>query len=49
LFDEEGVSASGVSERELDAHLARAAKKIPATVPQMFSYWQSRRDKRSLN
>jgi uncharacterized protein len=49
LFDEEGVSLSGVGERELDAHLARAAKKIPETVPQIFSYWQLRRDKQSLN
>lgn len=47
LFDEHGVSLSGVSERELDSHLDRAAKKISETVPQIFSYWQSKRSIKS--
>lgn len=47
LFDEHGVSLSGVSERELDSHLDRAAKKIPETVPKIFSFWQSKHSKKS--
>ena len=49
LFDENFVSLSGVSERQLDAHLDRAAKKIPQTVPRIFSYWQSKRATPPLN
>jgi uncharacterized protein len=41
LFDEADVSLSGVSERELDAHLDLAAENIPKTVPLIFAYWQS--------
>ena len=49
LFDENFVSLSGADERELDSHLDRAAKKIPATVPRIFSYWQSKRAKTPLH
>lgn len=49
LFDEEGVSLSGVSERELDAHLDRSAKKIPETVPLIFSFWKSKRVSSPMN
>jgi uncharacterized protein len=49
LFDEHGVSLSGVSEEELDAHLDRAAKKIPETVPRIFVHWQSKRRKQALH
>ena len=39
LFDKAGVSLSGVSERELDAHLDDAAERIPETVPLIFAHW----------
>lgn len=42
LFDQAGVSLSGVSERELDAHLDLAAENIPKIVPLIFTYWQAR-------
>jgi hypothetical protein len=47
LFDDSFVSLSGVSERELDAHLDYAAHDMPATVPQIFAHWQAQRAKRS--
>ena len=49
LFDENGVSLSGVNERELDAHLDRSAKQILNTVPQIFTHWQSKRLARIMN
>jgi yecA family protein len=49
LFDEDFVSVSGVGERELYAHLDRAAKKIPETVPKIVSYWQSKRGMQALH
>jgi uncharacterized protein len=49
LFDDNFVSLSGVSERDLDAHLDRAAREIPEVVPQIFIYWQAQRAKRSLH
>ena len=45
LFDENFNSLSGVAEDKLDAHLDRAAEKIPETVPHIFSYWQALRTK----
>ena len=38
-------SLSGVAEDKLDAYLDRAAKKIPETVPQIFSSWEALRAK----
>lgn len=49
LFEDSFVSLSGVSERELDAHLDCAAHDMPAAVPQIFAHWQAQRAKRSLH
>jgi uncharacterized protein len=49
LFDENFVSLSGVDETKLDAHLDRAAKRIPETVPRIFSYIQAQRSKHPRN
>jgi len=43
LFDEHGQSLVGAKETEIDALLDRSAKKIPETVPHIFTYWQSKR------
>ena len=49
LFDENFEPLSGVNERQLDAHLDCAAKKIPQTVPRIFAYWQAKRAKTTLH
>jgi uncharacterized protein len=41
LFDENFVSRSGISDRNLDAHLDHAAHEIPEVVPQIFIHWQA--------
>ena len=43
LFDENGVSQSGVSEQELDSVLDECAKRIPVVVPLIFNHWQKKR------
>lgn len=43
LFDENGVSRSGVSEQKLDTVLDDCAIRIPDIVPIIFAHWQSRR------
>ena len=47
LFDDDGVSLSGASERELDKVLDEAAKKIPEVVPNIFTYWKAQRSTQS--
>jgi uncharacterized protein len=43
LFDEDGVSLSGATERELDKVLDGAAEKIPELIPNIFTYWKAQR------
>lgn len=43
LFDENGVSAAGVSEQKLDMVLDDCAIRIPDVVPRIFKHWQSER------
>ncbi len=43
LFDEDGRSLVGAAETVLDALLDRSAERIPETVPNIFTYWQSKR------
>lgn len=47
LFDEDGRSLVGATEEQLDAVLDRAAERIPETVPNVFTYWQSKRATKS--
>jgi len=42
LFDENGNSLIGVDQTELDALLDKAARQIPMTVPNLFTYWKAR-------
>jgi uncharacterized protein len=43
LFDESGKSLVGAKEQELDGLLDKASKRIPETVPHIFTYWLSKR------
>ena len=43
LFDEDGQSLVQASEEELDALLGTAAEMIPATIPNIFTFWQAQR------
>lgn len=44
LIDEDGNSLVGAQQEELDALLDSSAEKIPEVVPQIFQFWQSRRE-----
>lgn len=43
LFDDDGVSLSGASERELDKVLDDAANMIPDVIPEIYTYWKTLR------
>lgn len=43
LFDEDGRSLVGAREQVMDALLDEAANRLPETVPQVFTYWKSKR------
>jgi uncharacterized protein len=42
LVDKDGRSLVGATEEQMDALLDTAAEMIPATVPNIFRFWQSR-------
>ncbi|WP_457938831.1 YecA/YgfB family protein [Mesorhizobium sp. 10J20-29] len=43
LFDEDGKSLVGAQEKVMDALLDTASRRIPETVPNVFTYWKSKR------
>lgn len=43
LFSEDGRSLVGAKEQVMDALLDEAANRLPETVPQVFTYWKSKR------
>lgn len=47
LFDEDGVSLSGATEKELESVLDDAADMIPEVVPNIFTYWKAQRTLKS--
>lgn len=43
LYDENGISFSGVDEKDLDQVLDECVQEIPNVVAKIFKYWQSKR------
>ena len=49
LIDEEGASLVGARQDQIDALLDMAAEQIPATVPDIFKFWQGNTAEKRLN